>query len=784
MNPRQLSVFFFFLLVASVTVLAAADLTVAVSAGLNGASRNGRWTFVRLSCANQGDSFNGVATVQGFMYSGNELAEVYETPVLLPKGSRKEFLVYVPSDARASYHTVTLRSGNRVLFEEKVGTATGKRTPVQFWAVTAEQCLAVYLAQGDDAPRELRFDTSGQSAVPLPRIQVATVSPQQLPDRWIGFDAADVVIAHADIFQSARNDRLDALLDWVGAGGQLVLMPRAHETGRLHADWAKLFGMQVATAVPFVAGDAFLDRYGSAPTNALRTVWEGVAHTELLGDEPGPLLSRRRYGVGSISFCAFDMTSAAWRDWRGANALWRDLLLPAFVPRSIEGTENMGGGYPYNWYSQNIINALRQIPALKPPSFLLLGGYLCVYLFVMVVLNYFVLRRLDKKEWSLVTFPVIAILFGVGAYWSGYLIRGGTSMMHQVNVVELAAGERVGVVRTFFGLFSARRLPCALTFPRESFPQYFSFSYGDPSQVERGLSQMRVTEADRLTAQVPINVWSMRTFQSDALAEWPAPVDGELRLEEGKDGLMLKGWIENRTDDSFVHNSVWAGANCHIANRTVRPRQRIDVRWPLTNMVPPGDHVASNDQAVNAVGQWWYQVRQQPGWIHLLWTPSTPDALPIGVDSPRVSRQQKTLIVVRVPVRVDAAQKKFDPKWWEPVLLRNEAVSVHPNNMSWKTGFNLYRGSTTMRYQLLGQTPGRRLKSLSVTVSSQLTQNSVSVLNLRDRTWKMLPPGRATALDPGQFFDEFHGAIDVRVDAGQGNQYFQPQFVQLTGEVE
>lgn len=784
MKRGRYPVFAFLLLAASTGALAASDLQVAVSAGLNGASRSGRWTFLRLNCANQGDPIDGVAVVQGYTYSGDELAEVYETPVLLPRGSRKEFLVYTPCDPRTSYYNVTLRNGNRVLFEEKVGTATSKRTPVQFWSVTAEQCLAAYLAQGDDAPRELRFDSSGQSAVPLPRIQVTTLSPPQLPDRWIGFDAADVVIAHADIFQSARDDRLGALLDWVGAGGQLVVMPRANDTGRLHSDWAKIFGMQIATAEPFVAGDVFLGRYGSAPPNALRAVWEGVAHTKLLGDESGPLLSRRRHGIGTISFCAFDLTSPAWRGWRGANGLWRDLLLPGFAPRSIEGTENMGGGYPYNWHSQNIINALRQIPALKPPSFLMLGGYLCVYLFVMVGVNYFVLRRLDKKEWSLVTFPVIAILFGVGAYWSGYLIRGSTSMMNQINVVELAAGERLGVVRTFFGLFSARRLPCLLTFPRESFPQYLSFSYGDPSQVERGFSPMRVTEADGQTARVPINVWSMRTFQSDGLVEWPKTLDGEFRLVESKQGLLLEGWVKNQTDIRFVLNSVWAGANCHVANRALGPHQRLDVKASLTAMAQPGSFVVSNDQALNPAGQWWYLVRHQPGWLYFVWTTDLPDAFPIGMNAPRVSRQQKTLLILRVPVKTDPTQKTFGPKWWEPVLLRNEVMVVYPNNWGWKNGFNLHRGSVTMRYQLLGHVPGRRLTALSVTVSSQLAQNSVSVLNRRDQTWKMLPTGRATTLDPVEFFDDLHGTVEVRMDAGQGNQYFQPQFVQVAGEVE
>src|SRR5439155_23123463 len=122
--------------------------------------------------------------------------------------------------------------------------------------------------------------------------------------------------------------------------------------------------------------------------------------------------------------------------------------------------------------------------------------------------------------------------FGIGAYWSGYFLRGGSSVLHQVNLVEVASGQTRGVARTFLGLFSAVRQPCAFTLPRDSFPQYLLFSYPTPGDANRGLPPLRVVEAARTEASVPISVWTMRTFLSDAPVEVSEPIRGQVALSE------------------------------------------------------------------------------------------------------------------------------------------------------------------------------------------------------------------------------------------------------------
>jgi len=140
----------------------------------------------------------------------------------------------------------------------------------------------------------------------------ASVSLADLPDRWIGYDAARAVIARADVFQSAPTARLEALLEWVGGGGHLVLIPPATQSGKLHPEWVKRLGIQFAMKVPFEEHAAFSARYGTPSAQTLRSVLEGDPGEALLGDAQGPILARKSCGLGLVSCVALDLAGPSW----------------------------------------------------------------------------------------------------------------------------------------------------------------------------------------------------------------------------------------------------------------------------------------------------------------------------------------------------------------------------------------------------------------------------------------------------------------------------------------
>lgn len=797
----------------SVATCSAVDLQVSTSQGLGGYVKSDEWTFVRVTCANQGESFEGVAVVQAFDSRDIELPESYETSVALPRGSRKEFFVYFPTARGASYWRLSLRKrtgrSERILFEERISSPIGPQAQRRFLSINPNEWLMVHVSNDE---KEL---AAGRAAL-LPRgdigrhgqFQVAVLSPQELPDRWIGYKAADGLVVDADVFQSPMNDRLGALMEWVGTGGHLVVLPNASSSGRFHADWAKLFGVQIKATDLFGKGLTMAERYTNPPAQTLRTLYEGSPDEVLVGDEQGPILFRVRHGLGTVTFAAMDLSQPLWRDWSSAPLLWRDLLAPTIQSRRVDLRRQYGNNY-YDFHSQNVIQGLRQIPELRAPSFFLLGSYLFVYVLVMVVANFIVLRRLDKKEWSLFTFPAIAIVFGMGAYWSGYLVRGGTSVLHQVNLVELAAGESQGATHTYAGYFSATRSPRSLAFPRETFPRYLVFDHRYSGDTERMLPPMRLNEGPNPSAMVPIHVWSMRTFA----AEGPIGVEGAIRcnlvLSETNNALQLTGWIENQLAAELAGTFLTAGANgtaaaysavsigrsrfapsppqpIGIANLDLSGRTEVNVRLSTQTQA----YLLRGNPASNAAFQWWCDARYKPDHVYLVGTIDEADPLGLAMDSARTSHKQQTIVIARVPVTIPPEIKEFGQLWWLPSLVKSEANSLSPMGGTWRQGFNIYGGNVVVRFHLIGHKPGMSLKRLLVQInaihSQSLQRQSASVL-VWDRLageWKETKLLEGTDFDAARLFDELSGTVDFKLVAGQGNLQLQSQFIQLTGERE
>jgi hypothetical protein len=766
----------------------AADLKVTISPGLNGAAKSGNWTCFRLHCVNEGTPFSGVATAQPFSASDEALPESFETPVSLPRGSKKAIFLYVPYDGQVSYWRVQLSArrgrSERVAYEEKISSAIGPQRYVRFLTVPSDNLLLVGLTRKLAADSQPAWKPKNNTRT----IQLTAMSVDELPDRWIGLDAADAVVATTDVFQGAMNDRLEAMLQWIATGGHLIVVPNATTSGPFHPQWAKVFGTQITTTVPFEADGPFTHRYGAPPEKCLRSMYDGMADETLLADDRGPLLFRKRHGLGTITFTAADMLGPSWRNWPGLASAWQDLLAPSLLTGE-ERVLRSRVSYGYDYQSQNLINGLRQIPALRPPSFAMLGAYLCLYLFVMVVVNYLVLRRLDKKEWSLLTFPAIAIVFGIGAYWSGYFLRGGVSVLHQVNLVELAADEPRGVARSFLGYFSAVREPCRLTLPRDSFPQYLLFNYHNPGGRERDVPPLRVVEGEHPTASAPISVWTMRTFQNDVPVELRKGIRGQITLVESNNILRAAGWVEHNLPWNLQQASILIGPNFGNQGAHLPTGKRTEIRWqPNSSVTAFGNHPGIGNQAAVAACQWWYKSKQMPGHAYLVARLAASSLEELDIQSRHNSRQQETIVVVRLPIEVPATQKQFGPNWWEPAVLQADTSNLNVYNWQQKNCFQINRGTVTLRYHLLGHSPGKQLKSLRLYFNPQAgsapVAGSVSVWNHRQAVWKKAETGKPTEFVAGEVFDSIHGTLDVKVDAGQGYMQLQPQFVQVTGEAE
>ena len=105
---------------------------------------------------------------------------------------------------------------------------------------------------------------------------------------------------------------------------------------------------------------------------------------------------------------------------------------------------------------QNIDTAI-MVRNLQPPNLLLIIIYLLVYLVTLVPVNYFVLKKIDKREMAWITTPIIVLIFTLGAYGIGYATKGHRLVLNQISVVETNGAQHAAEAVSELLIFSPSR---------------------------------------------------------------------------------------------------------------------------------------------------------------------------------------------------------------------------------------------------------------------------------------------------------------------------------------
>jgi hypothetical protein len=279
---------------------------------------------------------NGDAEIEGTLELRSELAWSRSAQQLV---SRAPFAIAGKSAARIELPTrgfggpppsLKLRAldlHGRVIAEQTLPDPQAE-APLLFDLTVPSRIAPEVRGRGLDvsAPSSARYGVP-TLAVGSPSIDAATGQPV-LPERAAGYSPATVVLARSDVLAKLKGPELDALGDWVLAGGTLAVVVTRPEDlhgatlsalvgGAVQATDApaSLKAPAVFRVVPDTSGSS--PPYGSAPS-AGSTITESVAPAPgiaklLVGYAGGnlhdsPWGASASYGLGEVHLLAFDAT--------------------------------------------------------------------------------------------------------------------------------------------------------------------------------------------------------------------------------------------------------------------------------------------------------------------------------------------------------------------------------------------------------------------------------------------------------------------------------------------
>lgn len=439
----------------------------------------------------------------------------------------------------------------------------------------------------------------------------------QMPDRWFGYDAANLVVlttgSASDDFlrrlfgdQASAVDRTkrEALLEWVRRGGRLVvsvgsnagllaqfpafrdflpytLVPETpiRTEASLFFRWKSYGGAPIATTLNPKAGTLPVANLVPRPDSKAQL----LLHDGKSDDNPGRAVAvQAGFGLGRLTAVAFDLDRPPFTDSALKAEFW-DWVLREGGSREATATEQVKGYSSPSLTEEEdeLSSAIRThvdtfagVPVI---SFGWVAVFIVLYILLIGPVEYLFLKKiLGRLELTWITFPIIVLSVSAAAYFTAYAVKGRDIRVNKIDVVEVDAGSGRVFGQTWFTIFSPRIDTYTVTVSpaagwtaesqddsaRETLTDWLAGPRGArPSLVRRSYRYHISPDGNRFAdalEDVPIQVWSTKSFS----ARWSARLDPASPVVESKlthppgEPSAVTGTIVNRMPLGEIQDAV------------------------------------------------------------------------------------------------------------------------------------------------------------------------------------------------------------------------------------
>ena len=499
-----------------------------------------------------------------------------------------------------------------------------------------------------------------------------------------------------------------ALRGWVAAGGHLIVCGGPDPT-RFGA--ALFEGLLPATVGSSLSGGSLA--LTPKPLPGVRVLQPGPGGSAQIVSGP--------YGAGTVTVTAFDPTGKAFQTaGLGLPPVWQSLLFSqpspnASVLNTVAAREENYGAIYYGSAPPLLSEAVMRGPSLDAPGASVIAVFLLTYLIVLVPVNYFVLKRMDRKELAWLTIPALVLLFAAGTFAVGYAAKGGSVFINRAALIETRAGQSQAGVYSEIGLFSPHRTTYDIGLPGDNLLaavpnpgiNYGSGS-GDNAQFS-GAAQFVETPSGVSLPSTPVNMWAMRAFDAQSTTDLGGAVDSRLSAA----GSSAAGTVTNHTAYTLTGCTVeYAGRALKVgtlapgATTSFTSSDFDTVRPDVSPEASSGDTQANiRDRMHAALEGYFRSLSQSNANYNNMYSPPPPLSLAPGealltgwssdsklagpaprIDGNTVTENDVTLVIVHLPVS-GASQptasftQSSGPSRFQPVsrfspLYRRDATDV------------------------------------------------------------------------------------------------------------
>lgn len=744
-------------------------LSWTVAASLDGVVKYGEWLPVRATVSNAG--VDRTVEVHAVVPSP-EGRTTYVRSLNLAGGARKQVILYVLPNTFSRRLEVALIEDSQPVLEATVAVRPVPYSTFVIGTLTRH-------------PDGLAALEAVAASAPGAASQVVHLASDDIPERAQGLASLDVIVINGSDTSQLSHSQRQAVADWVQLGGQLVLGGGSDAQLTLAGLPADLVPVKVdgTSSLDNLSGLKGLARAAvRVPGPFVVTATSATSrHGRVAARQADlPLVVQAEVGKGRVTFLALDLASPPFGAWEGELAFWRRLLQPPNA--RLEGS--VTDVAPAQWTDAGMISALTSLPALNLPSVGWLVLLLALYVVMVGPANYLVLRRAGRLEWAWLTVPALTLTFSIGAYGTGYGLRGGEVILHTISVVDTAPGDETAAVRTYVGVFSPGKQNFTISLSGDPTVRLLNARYATwGPTASRG--NITVLEDDPVTVRdLPVNQWSMQTVVAQSVTSPRTQIDAELKYADDH----IRGSVRAPDDTELRDVVLMVGSNFARLG-TLAPGVATDVDLELDttaeSLGPPVSYLILEEklrqpgagslsrearlkqQILETVFSQPYLPEDKAGPLLVAWTDEA--ALPIRIESSQTRQLSTSLIITRPRIHFGPGRIRLPPGLLGARLVDREE-GLEPCYGRHNVGLAPGTGIAVLEYRLPAGLSGAEFHQLQIILEGAEAGSGstpdVALYNWHTEAWESLGDvqlGYNSVGNAGRFVDGASEVVRMRL---------------------
>ena len=396
-------------------------------------------------------------------------------------------------------------------------------------------------------------------------ICVATLPARDLPDRWWGLEAVDVVVWDEPDPEALSIAQLAALVKWVRNGGQLVVGVGSAGVKIQKSVLAEIMPLEFTQPAVEVRELSTFERHyatteggfeapisvavGTPTRDALVTFRDRLPDNRVVD-----LIALRCVGSGRVIATAprlHDLSSVL-RGVRQRQEFYAELLDLNANERQFNEKEAEQG-----FMGRDLLRLydplVAQIEFQRAAGALLLAAFAFVaaYILLATLGTWTWLKRHALTHVSWVAFAVFAVVASVLSLGAVGLSRGVTGTVHSYSFVDLDADSHEARATAYFGYKSNRRQRVDLSLLGEEC--YLRGLTTGPAMTDEYTTPARYAAVTRRATLVGT---PMRATLKQFEGFWSGSLDGQIRgrltADRGTGKITLDSWLQSDLDLDFI----------------------------------------------------------------------------------------------------------------------------------------------------------------------------------------------------------------------------------------